>query len=157
MVSREGREVANGVVSALPLEERTMAHRAPAWMENLVEVISECVEAQRPMGPLGYRYLAQGDPCELMVYPTPVELVGGAEDGAVVLPGFSLDLQALLAHFDRVEACRWSPSGLGPYDPDGPCVSIEGLYQGHDVWLRVLAEPPEDEEPGLQLSSGSPL
>jgi hypothetical protein len=36
-----------------------MAHRAPAWMENLVEVISECVEAQSPMGPLGYRYLVQ--------------------------------------------------------------------------------------------------
>jgi hypothetical protein len=86
-----------------------MAQRAPAWLENLVEVISECVEAQSPMGPLGYRSLAQGDPCELLVYPTPVELVGGAEDGAVVLPGFSLDLQALLAHFDRVEACRWSP------------------------------------------------
>ena len=55
----------------------------------MVEVISACVEAQSPMGPLGYRYLAQGDPCELLVYPTPVELVGGAEDGAVVLPGFS--------------------------------------------------------------------
>ena len=106
-----------------------MAHRAPAWMENLVEVISECVEAQSPMGPLGYRYLAQGDPWELMVYPTPVELVGGADDGAVVNPGFSLDLQALLAHFDRVEAFQWYPSGLGPYDTEGPCVSIEGLYQ----------------------------
>ncbi len=134
-----------------------MAHRAPAWMESLVEVIHECVEAHSLMGPLGYRSLAQGDPCELLVYPTPVELVGGAEEGAVVLPGFSLALQALLAHFDRVEACRWSPSGLGPDDPDGPCVSIEGLSQGHDVWLRVLAEPPEDEEPGLQRSSGSPL
>ena len=51
-----------------------MTHRAPAWMETLVEVISACVEAQSPMGPLGYRYLAQGDPCELLVYPTPVEL-----------------------------------------------------------------------------------
>ena len=92
-----------------------MAHPAPAWMETLVEVISACVEAQSPMGPLGYRYLAQGDPCELLVYPTPVELVGGAEDGAVVLPGFSLDLHVLLAHFDRVEACQWSPNGLGPF------------------------------------------
>jgi hypothetical protein len=51
-----------------------MAHRAPAWMANLVEVISECVEAQSPMGPLGYRYLAQGDPWELMVYPTPCSI-----------------------------------------------------------------------------------
>ena len=114
-----------------------MAHRAPAWMETLVEVISACVEAQSPMGPLGSRDLAQGDPCELMVYPTPVELVGGAEDGAVVLPGFSLDLHVLLAHCDRVEACRWAPYGLGASNPDGPRVAIERLSQGHDVRRRV--------------------
>ena len=47
--------------------------------------------------------------------------------------------------------------GAIPYDPAGPCVSIEGLYQGHDVWLRFLAEPPADEEPGLRLSAGAPL
>ena len=144
------------MVSALPREERAVAQRAPAWMVNLVEVISECVEAHSPMGPLGYRYLAQDDPCELLVSPTPVELVGGAEDGAMVIPGFSLDLHVLLAHCDRVEACQWSFHGLGPYDPDGPCVSIEGLSQGHHVWLRVLVEPPEEEEPGLRRSAGAP-
>jgi hypothetical protein len=59
MVSRESRDVTNGVLAALPREETpAMAHRAPAWMEHLVEIISECVEAQSPMGPLGYRYLA---------------------------------------------------------------------------------------------------
>ena len=132
-----------------------MAHRAPDWMENLVEIISACIEAQSPMGPLGYRYLGQDAHWELMVYPTPVELVGGADDGAVVIPGFSLELHILLTHFDRVEAFQWYPCGLGPYDLEGSCISIEGCYQGHDVWLRLLAEPPEDEEPGLQLDSGS--
>jgi len=134
-----------------------MAQRAPAWMGHFVEVISACVEAYSPMGSLGSRSLAQGDPCELLVSPTPVELVGGAEDGAVVIPGFSLDLHVLLAHCDRVEACQWSPHGLGPDDPDGLWVSIEGLSQGHDVWLRVRAEPPAEEEPGLRLSAGRPL
>ena len=89
-----------------------MAHRAPAWMENLVEVISECVEAHSPMGPLGSRDLA---------------------------PGCSLDLHVLLAHGDRVEACQGFPHGLGPDDPDGPWVAIERLSQGHDVWRRVAA------------------
>jgi len=118
-------------------------------METVVEVISECVEAKSPMGPLGSRSLAQGQPCALLVYPTPVELVGGVEDGAVVIHGFSLALHVRLAHGDRVEACQWSPHGLGPDDPDGPCVSIEELSQGHDVWRRVLAAPPAEEEPGL--------
>ena len=75
----------------------------------MVEVISACVEAHRLMGPLGSRDLALGAPCALLASPTPVELVSGAEENAVVLPGCSLDLHGLLAHGDRVEACQGSP------------------------------------------------
>src|SRR6266851_10175493 len=81
-------------------------------METLVEVISACVEAHSPMGPLGSRDLA---------------------------PGCSLDLHVLLAHGDRVEACQGFPHGLGPDDPDGPWVAIERLSQGHDVRRHVAA------------------
>src|SRR6267142_1395721 len=108
-------------------------------METLVEVISACVEVHSPMGPLGSRYLALGAPCALLVSPTPVELVRWAEDDAVVFPGCSLDLHVLLAHCDRVEACRWAPYGLGSANPDGPRVAIERLSQGHDGWRRVAA------------------
>ncbi len=108
-------------------------------METLVEVISACVEAHSLMGPLGSRDLAPGAPGALLVSPTPVERVSGAEEGAVVLPGCSLDLHVLLAHGDRVEACQGSPHGGGSYGPDGSRVAIEGLSQGHDVWRRVAA------------------
>ncbi len=37
---------------------------------------------------------------------------------------------------------------------DGPEVLIEGIYQGHEVVLRMLAEAPEDEEPGMLLDVG---
>ena len=68
-----------------------------------------------------------------------------------MLPGFSLDVQTLLSAFQEVEAVYWNSQGMGPYDDEGPRISIEGIYQGHDVWLRILAEPPEDEEPGMEL------
>jgi hypothetical protein len=35
-----------------------------------------------------------------------VALVGGAADGTVVVPGFSLDLHALLAAFEHVTALK---------------------------------------------------
>ena len=109
-------------------------------METVVEVISACVEVHRPMGLRGSRSLALGAPGALLVSPTPVELVrGGAEEGAMVLPGCSLDLHVLLAHGDRVEACRWAPYGLGSSNPAGPRVAIERLSQGHDVWRCVAA------------------
>jgi len=78
-------------------------------METSVEVISACVEAHSLMGPLGSRDRAPGAPGVLLASSTPVELVSGAEEGAVVLPGCSLDLSGLLAHGDRVEACQGSP------------------------------------------------
>jgi hypothetical protein len=132
-----------------------MAQHPSAWMEALVNIVVDCMEAHSPMGSVGWQYHEEEALGELVVYPTPVELVGGATDGAVVVPGFSLDLHALLATFEHVTALQWCPHGFGPDDPEGPCLSLEGIYQGHQVWLRMLAEPPEDEEPGLHLDTSA--
>jgi hypothetical protein len=119
----------------------------PAWLESLVEAVAGGMTAQAP-GPLGFRYGEEEGAWEVLVYPLPVEMVGGAHDGGVVSPGFSLDLEGLRSLFGRVDAFAWDAHGLGP--DDGPSVSIEGLYQGHEVWLRVLAFAPDDEEPGMK-------
>jgi len=50
-----------------------------------------------------------------------------------------------------VDACTWQALGLS--EDEGPCVLIEGLYQGHEVLLQVLAYAPDDEEPGLQVET----
>ncbi len=130
-----------------------MQHQPSAWLPVLVEAVADCMEAQSPMGPIGWRYYEENEHLELLVYATPVALVGGEHDGAIVVPGFSLDVQALQALFERVTALRWQAHGFGPDDEDGPHLSLEGTYQGHNVWLRVLAEAPEDEEPGLTLDT----
>jgi hypothetical protein len=77
-----------------------------------------------------------------------VELVGGAHDGGLVSPGFSLDLERVRAAFERVEDLNWNAHCVGPGD-EGPCISVEGQFAGHEVWLRVLAYAPDDEEPGM--------
>lgn len=134
-----------------------MGHPPSSWMQELVEAVTGCMEAHSAMGAMGWRYLEDDALVELVVFATPVELVGGEHDGAIVIPGFSLDVQALQDVFERVTELQWNAQGLGPGDEDGPHLSIEGTYQGHHVWLRVLAEAPDDEEPGLQLdTSASP-
>ena len=120
----------------------------PAWLESLVEAVAGGMTAQGPPGPLGFRYREEEGAWDVFVYPLPVELVGGAHDGGVVSPGFSLDLEGLRSRFGRVDAFDWDAHGVGP--DDGPAIAIEGLYQGHEVWLRVLAFAPEDEEPGMK-------
>lgn len=128
-----------------------MVVHPPAWLNALVDAVANCLEPHSPMGPLGYRYLTETDITELIVYPTPIELVGGAHDGEVVTAGFLLDLGALQTAFEQLDALYWQAQGLGPDDPESSHLSLEGVFRGHPVWLRILAEPPADEAPGLKL------
>jgi len=113
------------------------ADDSAAWLDELAEEVAATMTSESAPGPLGFRHY-EDDGCWIVhVYPRPVELVGGAVDGEVVAPGFSLDLEELRALFDRVDACTWQ--ALGWNEDEGPCVLIEGLYQGHEVLLQVLA------------------
>ncbi len=143
-LSEAGRRFFHG---GLPEEDS----EEPAWLDDLLEAVAHCVEPDSPMGPLGMRYWEEDDFWEIRIFPTPVELVGGAQDGAVVLPGFTLDLRELQAAFEEIVECVWNALGLNV--PEGPHVAIEGTFQGHEVYLQVLARPPEDEEPGLKVDT----
>src|SRR5262245_57080787 len=124
------------------------------WLDGLLEAVSACVEVTSAMGPLGYRYREEDGFWEIWIYPTPVELVGGAHDGAVVAPDFSLDLEELRSFFDSIEALGWHALGLNW--SEGPHVYVEGVYEGHEVYLKVLAQAPEGEEPGMKVNTASP-
>jgi len=100
---------------------------------------------------LGLRYWEEDGFWEIWIYPTPVELLGGAHDGAVVDPGFSFDLELLRSVFDTVAAFGWNALGL-TY-PEGPHVYVEGVYQEREIYLQVLARAPEDADPGMKLDT----
>jgi hypothetical protein len=119
------------------------------WLDSLFEIVAANMIPQNAMGPLGLRYCEDDGMWEVSVYPTPVELVGGAVDGEVVAPDFTLDLEGLRSAFERVDESGWRALGLP--GTEGPHVWIEGLYMGHEVYLQVLAYAPDDEEPGMKL------
>jgi len=121
------------------------------WLDTLLEEIGGCLEAESLMGPLGVRYREEEGCWELWVYPTPVEVVGGRHDGEVVVPGFSLDLELLRACFDSVVAVHWNALGLNC--PEGPHVALDGIFQGREIYLQVLACVPEGEAPGWKFDA----
>ena len=125
--------------------------KPPAWLESLVDAVANCMEPHNELGPLAYRWRSEDDHWEMVVYPAPAELVGGAADGAVVSPGFSLDIQELSTAFEEIEDIHWQAQPLGPHDQEGQHLSFEGVYGGHDVWLLVLSEAPGDEEPAFKV------
>ena len=120
------------------------------WVKLLVESVAEHITADSPMGPLGYRYGEEEGFWQVEVYPTPVELVGGAVDGEVVAPGFSLDLEGLRSAFEEITDLGWH--SLGFAHAEGPHIWIEGVFHGQEVFLQALAYAPDDEEPGMKLS-----
>ena len=131
-------------------EESNTEFQPEAWLEEMIDFVGNCIEAHSLMGPIAWHYWLEDDLNHLIFFPRTVRLVGGEQHGQEVLPGFSLDVQSVTDIFQRVDAVYWTTQGMGG-DDEGPRISIEGIYRGHDVWLRILAEPPEDEEPGLEL------
>jgi hypothetical protein len=129
---------------------------APDWLTSLVDVVGSCMEPHAASGPLAFRWGEEEGFWEVTVYCTPGELVGGAEDGALVVPGFSLDVRELMSAFEKLVAVDWCSQSFGPDDHTGPHISIEGVFQGHQVYLQVLAEAPEDEEPGFKVELSRP-
>ncbi len=123
----------------------------PPWLEALLELVENAMEAHSALGPLGCRYRHEDALWEIMLYPTPVALRGGPDDGTVVVSGFSLDLKQLLEAFEEVIAVNWTSQAFGPHDSDNPSISIESRFQGQAVYLQILAEAPADESPGLTV------
>lgn len=124
---------------------------APQWLTSLVDAVGNCMEVHCAAGPLAFRWGSEDDFWEVMVYCAPGEAVGGAEDGAVLVPGFSLDVSELMSIFEELRDSHWQSHSFGPHGHKGSHISIEGVFQGHHVYLQVLAEAPEDEKPGFKV------
>ncbi|MCC6156397.1 MAG: hypothetical protein IT367_21700 [Candidatus Hydrogenedentes bacterium] len=122
----------------------------PEWIDTLVESVARHLTAAGPLGPLGVRFREEDDgDWEVVIHPTPVELVGGASDGAVFSPAFEINLEGLRAEFEKLTAMVISSHGL--YEDEDSYCRIEGTWQGRPLTLRFLLKPPEDEEPGSKM------
>src|SRR5499426_1622662 len=108
------------------------------------------------MGPLGSRDLAPGAPGALLASPTPVALVSGAEEGAVVLPGCA----PWIGTGCSPTVTGWKPArGL-------PLAEVPTTQTAHVAPSRgscrattsggAWRPPPADAEPGLRRAAGAP-
>lgn len=129
----------------------------PDWLPGLITKIGDQF---RPLGfiaQLGFRYLAPDAKDNatrrwvIGVYLVPYELSGGNHDGAAVVAGFCVNLQALVAIFSKVETLEWRvPRGYTD-GLSGPQVWLEGCFNDLPVQLHVYGECPADELPSLVL------
>lgn len=123
----------------------------PGWLDTLVDAVAASMTPHGPIGPMGLRYRQDEQRWEVLVYPLPIEMIGGAHDGGVVAPNYSLHLPSLLSHLTHVHSIDWEAFGVSDDDP--PCLSIDGIYQHRHIWLRLLAYAPADVGPGLKVDA----
>ncbi len=117
----------------------------PHWLTELADKVATQLEGVDQLSPIGchYYYDTDQEKWEVSLFAAKTETVGGQFDGVVTSSNFTIDLQNIPPIFSKVQSFRWQALPYGVRDELGPHLSIEGYYEGHLVWLRILANAPK--------------
>jgi hypothetical protein len=138
-----GRECFHGPIRLGPADDAE-------WLDSLLDEVGGCISPESPMANLSLLHHEEEGFWEVDIFPDAIELVGGANDGEVVNPLFSIDLEVLRSAFEKVVDFGWN--AFGWHEGDGSFIWLEGLHQGRRVFLRILAEDPRDDAPRAKVS-----
>jgi hypothetical protein len=118
----------------------------------MANAIAEILEPVDLLSPIGCHFHREDDIWEVTLFASHTEVVGGERDGARVRSRFCLNLLRVQEVFAQVQSLHWQAHGLGAQDDLGPHVSLEGIYAGQRVWLRILAQPPRSFPSGRRAN-----
>jgi hypothetical protein len=116
------------------------------WLKEFVEVVARSRITDGSTSHLGIQYREDDGYWEISVYP--IHGKGGLDEakGLVASPGFAWDIEELRAVFDSINESGWYAACLD--GAESPYIWIEGDYQDHDVFLRLLPGEPDHVEAG---------
>ncbi len=124
----------------------------PQWIGELTRFVLRAFHSRGDLAPVGCHFHENDEietpQSEVTLFVSSTEVYGGALDGHCAFSPFMVNLVDLMAVFDVVESCYWQAQTMAEDDQLGPHVGIEGRFQGHSVWLRITAQPPEQFETG---------
>lgn len=126
-----------------------MARRAPLWLRRMVPEVMACLESTAPIAPLGYSWRKDKQGWLLCVYPRANEWIGGQFDGKREVPGFRLCLSCVMRAFDAPPHIEWEAPSEFTGHFDGPCVMLDGFFEGRPLELLVFDRPPPAAKVGM--------
>ncbi len=134
-----GRRFFFGAEGAEPSE-------GPAWLKEFAKVVSPSLLTDRSTSHLGIRYREDDGNWEISIYP--IHGGGDLEQAAasVASPSFAWDIDELRSVFDSINGSGWY--AVRPGGTESPYVWIEGDYQDHKLFLRLLPGEPDHVESG---------
>ena len=122
--------------------------RPPAWITDFANSIALSMFPVDVMAPLGCHYYFSEGTWEITLFPSQTEIIGGVHDGEKKTSPFCLDVKLLIDRFSKVDAIEWQSQPASESDEIGSNIAIVGIYDGHDVILRVCQQAPERFHPG---------
>ena len=122
----------------------------PTWLREFANAVAGTIQPVDVLAPLGCHFHRDGDVWEVSLFASSTEIVGGQQDGNVRPSRFAVDLAALTGVFEQVQTFHWQVMAANRWDELGAHVSLEGRYQGHAIWLRILSRAPQRFQPGRQ-------
>ena len=118
----------------------------PAWLKAFMKALWPSLASGGPIPRLGIRYQEDHGYWEISVYPVDEEGDLDEGEGSVESRGFAWDIEELRSVFDSINRSGWYAVCSG--GTESPYLWIEGDYQNHDVFLRLLPGKPDHIEPG---------
>lgn len=115
----------------------------PEWLRELADAVAALIEPAELLAPLGCHYHCADEIWEITIFASSTEVVGGPQDGVIRKSRFTVDLARLFEIFSEVGSFHWQALSFGSPDQLGPHISLEGMYAGRQVWLRLLSSPPK--------------
>jgi len=118
----------------------------PTWIKQFVKIVSSSLVTDRSTPHLGFRYRVDDRNWEVSVYPSHEEGNHEVAEGSGASAGFAWNIEELRSVFDSIDGSGWYavPSG----ETECPYLWIEGNYQSHEVFLRLLSGKPDHLESG---------
>ncbi|WP_417389019.1 hypothetical protein [Gimesia sp.] len=121
-------------------------------MANQVASLMYDVDILAPIG-CHFFHNSSRNEWEVTLFASNTEIVGGEWDGVLAPSKFCFNILNLGEIFEEVESIFWQALPVDYDDQLGSHISIEGKYEGERVWVRVLAEAPEEFEAGRRMQA----
>ena len=127
----------------------------PSWLSDMANHLASLMHDVDVLSPIGCHYFHNHhkDEWEVTVFASSTEVVGGEWDGYHTPSKFCFDILRAFEIFDEIKVVAWQALPVSYEDELGPHISIEGLVEGHKVWVRILSESPESIEPGRRIQA----
>lgn len=129
----------------------------PAWLRWFANGAAQAILDTAMHAPIGchYHYGEKLGEWEVTVFVSDTEVVGGRRDGTLVPYAIQVDLQEAIKLFDEMPRVYWLAGAEGKDNELDQHLSMEGSVKGHQVWLRILAQAPQQSSPGRLLHASS--